>query len=145
MLKKFLFGGEGTATKLGDLALMLMRVFIGLSFAIAHGLPKVQDSSGAIGAARGLSFPVPEVFGWAAILTEFLGGILLALGLLTRPAAVFTGITMIVAAFMIHGAHPFQKKELALAYLTTMILFLAIGAGRYSTDALIRGGGSSRG
>lgn len=146
MLKKFLFGGTGTSSKMGDAALLVMRVFVGLVFATAHGLPKIQSSGGPIDAARAMNFPVPELFGWAAILSEFLGGILLTLGLLTRPAAIWVACTMVVAGFMVHGSDPFQKKELALAYLAMMILFLAIGAGRYSIDALIRGGGgSSRG
>jgi putative oxidoreductase len=143
MLKNILFGGTGCATKVGDAALFILRVFAGLAFAIAHGLPKIQDSAGAISSARGLNFPMPEVFGWAAILSESLGGILLALGLLTRPAAFFLACTMVVAAFMIHGEHPFQKQELAFIYLTVMVLFMAIGGGRFSVDALIRGGGSS--
>lgn len=139
-MKKFLFGGTGCTTKVGDIALMVMRVFVGLAFAIAHGLPKVAEPSKAIGAARSLNFPMPEAFGWSAILAEFLGGILLALGLLTRPSAFMLGATMVVAAFMIHGPHAFQKKELALTYLCITGLFLVIGGGRYSIDQLIRGG-----
>lgn len=144
-MKKFLFGGAGCSTKVGDIALMVMRVFVGLAFAIAHGLPKVQDPAKAIGPARSMNLPLPEVAGWAAILAESLGGLLLALGLLTRPSAFFLGATMVVAAFMIHGPHAFQKKELALTYLCIMGLYLVIGGGRYSLDQLIRGGsGGSR-
>ena len=36
----------------------------------------------------------PTFFGWAAILSEFVGGILLAVGLLTRPAAAFSFATL---------------------------------------------------
>lgn len=138
MIKDLFFGGAGCATKLGDAGLFVLRVFAGASMAIAHGLGKIQDPDKAISAARGLNFPVPVAFGWAAILSEFLCGLLLALGLLTRVSAFFIGVTMVVAAFLMHGSDPYKIKELALAYLAMMILFLCTGGGRFSVDALIR-------
>ncbi len=132
-----MFGGAGAATKLGDAGLLVMRVFSGLAMAFGHGLGKVQDPDRAIGSASGLGFPAPTLFGWALILTEFLGGILLALGLLTRPSAFFIGFTMAVAAFMRHGADAFGKKELALMYLAIMLVFVLAGPGRFSLDKLI--------
>jgi putative oxidoreductase len=105
--------------------------------AFGHGLGKVQNPDKIIAGAEGMGFPVPMLFGWAAILSEFLGGILLALGLLTRPVAVFIGITMAVAAFIAHGADPFGRKEMALLYLGIMLLFACVGGGRLSIDKLI--------
>lgn len=147
MIKQFLFGGTGTGNKFSDVALLVLRVFTGLAMAFGHGLSKVQNPEKAIGAARGLAFPVPEVFGWALIVAEFLGGILLALGLFTRPSAFLIACTMIVAAFMAHASDPFARKEMALLYLTISILFLATGGGRFSIDSLIHrsGRGSSNG
>lgn len=138
MIKDILFGGAGCATKLGDAGLFVVRVFAGASMAIAHGLGKVQSPDGVVSGAESLNFPLPILFGWAAILSEFLGGLFLALGLMTRLSAFFVGTTMVVAAFMVHGSDPYQKKELALAYLAMMILFLCTGGGRFSVDSLIR-------
>lgn len=138
MLKEILFGGSGATTKLGDIGLLILRLFAGIAFTVAHGLVKVQNPGIAINSARSLNFPVHELFGWAAILSEFLGGILLALGLLTRPAALFIAGTMCVAAFMVHGNDGFKTQELALVYLSVMILFLCTGGGRFSVDSLIR-------
>jgi len=140
MFKKLLFGGAGTNTVIGDIGILIMRVFMGLTFCLAHGLMKIQDPTIAITSARRLKFPVPEAFGWAATFSEFLGGLLLALGLLTRPSAFFLACTMIVAAFMAHGPDPFGKKELALVYLVAMVFFLCAGGGRFSIDALISKG-----
>lgn len=44
----------------------------------------------------------------AAVLSEFVGGWLLMLGLITRPAAPFIGITTFVAAFIFHK-QPLQR------------------------------------
>lgn len=138
MIKEILFGGSGTSTRLGDIGLLLARIFIGLSMAIAHGLPKLQDPSGIIKGTTAMGFPLPIAFAWAAILAEFLGGIMLALGLLTRPSAFLIASTMGVAAFVAHASDPFKSKELAMAYLFAGILFICTGGGRFSIDKLIK-------
>ena len=73
---------------------------------------------------------------------EFLGGIALFLGLLTRPAAIVSAITMLVAIFSVHlGNGLFLTNngyEYALA-LFAMTTALAIqGAGRLSVDSLLQ-------
>lgn len=138
IVKEVLFGGTGTGNKYSDVGLLILRAFAGLAMAFAHGLGKVQDPGKAIGAARSLEFPFPEGFGWAAILAEFIGGILLALGLFTRPAAFLMACTMIVAAFMIHATDPFRMKEMALLYLAISLLFIGTGGGTWSVDRLIK-------
>lgn len=78
---------------------------------------------------------IPEFFGWCAILAEFLGGLCLVTGFLTRPAALFVIITMLVAVFNIHMHDPWGKKEFALAYLVSALAFVVSGGGMYSIDA----------
>src|SRR5204863_292435 len=73
-------------------------------FLAAHGLAKVKG--GVDGFAGGLAekgFPLPSMFAWAATLSELVGGALVALGLLCRPAAAFAGITMVVAVLSTHA------------------------------------------
>lgn len=123
-----------------DLGLLLFRVFIGASMAFAHGLGKIPPPEQLIQGVTGMGFPMPVVFAWAAALSEFAGGILIALGLLTRPAALFLGFTMAVAAFVVHAADPFQVKEMALLFLAACVLLLFTGAGKYSVDRLINRG-----
>ncbi|MDA0748989.1 MAG: DoxX family protein [bacterium] len=118
--------------------LALLRVFAGLAMALQHGIGKIPPSDGFIAGVQKLGFPLAEGFAWAAGTSEFLGGLLLALGLLTRPAAACVAGTMAVAAFGRHAADPFQNKELALLYLGVALLFVALGAGRYGVDAFLR-------
>ncbi|MEN0058042.1 MAG: DoxX family protein [Bdellovibrio sp.] len=121
-------------TKFDDLALTVLRLFIGLTMAFSHGLGKMPPPEPLVSGVSALGFPAPEFFAWSAALAEFLGGILLAVGFLTRPAAAFVMLTMIVAAFGAHAADPFSTKEMALLYLFTSLFFVIHGAGRWSLD-----------
>jgi putative oxidoreductase len=131
------FGGTNNAAAT-DAGLLALRAFAGISLALAHGLGKLPPSEGLVGAVGSMGFPMPALFAWAAALSEFAGGLLLALGLATRPSALFIAVTMATAGFVRHAPDPFGRKELALLYLAVAILFLLAGAGRYSVDALLR-------
>lgn len=136
-MKALLFRNSVSLGLAGDLGFLVLRLFAGLVMAFAHGLGKIPPAPGFIGAVSGLGFPMPELFAWAAGLSEFLGGILIALGLLTGPSALFLGFTMLVAAFGAHGADAFNVKELSLFYLTVYFFFVLYGGGRFSLDAII--------
>jgi putative oxidoreductase len=118
-----------------ELGLALVRFGFGLSMAFAHGLGKLTNAEGFVGGLAKNGFPAPTLFGWAAILSEFVGGLLLAFGLLSRAAALLVLGTMAVAAFYVHAADPYQRKELALGYALVTIAVLVAGPGRFSLDA----------
>jgi putative oxidoreductase len=107
--------------------------------AFGHGINKLPPSEGFVGAVRGMGFPAAEAFAWAAALSEFAGGILLALGLATRLSSLMVFGTMVVAFAGVHLRDPFAKQEMALLYLFVSLLFVLRGAGSWSIDALIRG------
>jgi putative oxidoreductase len=136
MFKRLFFGGEGGGSQLADIGLLLLRAFAGIAMALSHGWGKVKDPSRIIQAAKGLDLPAPGLMGVAAMLAEFLGGLLLALGLATRPAAFLIACTMAVAAFMVHANDPFRVKEMALLYLAIALCFMFTGSGRYGIDAM---------
>src|SRR3989338_2225058 len=98
-----------------DAGLLWLRVLRGAAM-VYHGYGKVFGGhmEGMIQGVAGMGFHAPVFFAWAAALSEFAGGILLVLGLFTRPAALFILITMGVAAFVAHANDPFTPKELAL-------------------------------
>ena len=135
-MKSFLslLGSRSLAAPLEDVALLLLRLFVGLSMALAHGWGKIPPSTGFIGFVESLGFPAPALFAWLAALGEFVGGLLLAAGLLTRFAALNIIITMGVAAFMAHASDGFAKQELPLLYLIACVFFLVSGGGKFSAD-----------
>lgn len=134
---------DATRETLLDVGLLIMRVPAGLLMALCHGYPKLMSWS-----AKSASFPDPLGVGSAASLAlaifgELVCGVLVAAGVATRAAAVPVVITMLVAAFVIHGDDPFKKKEFALVYAIPFLALVFTGPGRFSVDARLfpRGAG----
>lgn len=99
--------------------------------AFSHGLPKLMR----IGELS-QSFPDPLGLGSTlsvglAIFAELFCSLAVMLGIGTRLAAVPVIITMLVAAFIIHAADPWAKKELALLYAVIFTTLFFTGAGRF--------------
>lgn len=124
-----------------DLGLLVLRVSAGVALALAHGKGKFPPSQRFIDGVANMGFPLPEVFAWAAAGAELLGGLLLAIGLLTRPSAILIACTMATAFFVRHANDPFGDKEKAFLFLVIAVLFVLAGAGRYSIDAMLKKGG----
>lgn len=120
-----------------DIGLLVLRLGIGLLMLFGHGLAKLTGFDSLSG-----SFPDPIGVGaqsslLLAVLTEVFFSVLLALGLLSRPAALGLLTTMLVAAFIVHGDDPFARKEMALLYALSYITLLLTGPGRFSLDAFL--------
>jgi putative oxidoreductase len=120
-----------------DAGLLVLRLGFGLTLAFGHGLSKFLALGKFIESVAKHGFPLPEVMAPLAMLSELAGGILLALGLVTRPAATFVIATMLGAAFQVHAHDPFSKKELAFAYALVAAVLFVTGPGRHSLDARI--------
>ncbi|HYG36146.1 MAG TPA: DoxX family protein [Clostridia bacterium] len=144
MLKKLFAPGDDSF--LTDVALLVLRVWLGLSMLINHGLGKLQGFK-----TMAAEFPDPFGVGHSTslalvVFAEFFASILLAIGLVTRFAALVLVVNMTVAFFLVHkGAlsGP-QSGELAFIYLAGYVGLLLAGAGRISVDRYLFQGGSKR-
>lgn len=140
----FLIGGDGGASAIADTGLLVLRLMAGLALAFAHGINKMPPSEGFVAGVEAMGFPLPWLFAWAAGIAEFVGGLCLAVGLLTRPASVLIAITMATAFFLRHATDPFGDKEKAFLFGGIALLFLLAGAGRFSVDSIFRNQMSKR-
>ncbi len=127
---------ENLKAKLMDIGLLCFRVLMGLGLA-RHGYQKVfGDMDKFYQAVGNMGFPAPVLFAWMSALTEFLGGLLLAIGLGTRISGIFVLFNMSVAAFIALGNASINmpNKELALVYWVMAITLILTGPGKYSLD-----------
>jgi putative oxidoreductase len=135
-MKDLLFGGARFNSLSGDIGLLVLRVFAGLSLAIAHGFGKVPPSPQFQSSVEALG--MPAAMAWLSAFAETAGGFALAAGLATRPVALLIAGNLAVAAFLRHASDPYPRKELALLFLATAVCFLFTGAGRFSLDRMIK-------
>lgn len=137
-MKKMIFKTTVESSFGNEVTMTALRVVAGLLMASLHGFGKMPPSTQLIDGVGALGFPMPELFAWAASLAELVGGVFLALGLFTRPSALFLSVTMFVAAFGAHLKDPLQTKELSLLYLFIALIFVFRGGNKVSVDNLIK-------
>ncbi|GAB1364377.1 DoxX family protein [Rhodobacter sp.] len=123
---------------LHDYAETLMRVICGVIFAV-HGWPKLLEPFAATGMVEGLGF-YPGAF-WSPLLsvTEFVAGVLIAIGLFTRPAAVAATIILLVTVYAHWVAFDqgYAGAEKSILWLAMTIFFAVRGSNRQSVDAML--------
>lgn len=128
----------GLYAGLGEFAETLLRVVPGILL-VVHGYGKITDPFGAIEMVEGLGF-YPGVF-WSPLLaaTEFFGGILLTIGLLTRPAAFATTIVLLVTVYFHWVARDqgLNGAEKSILWAAILFFFIFRGANSHSVDARI--------
>ncbi|GAA3714794.1 DoxX family protein [Oceanisphaera sediminis] len=140
----------------GGYAALVLRVPVGLILA-AHGAQKLFGWFGGYGlegTGQWLASIGMEPGYLMALLAggaEFFGGLALVLGLLTRPAALVSAFTMLVAIFAVHIDNGLFMSNNGYEYALTLFaatLALAVqGAGRFALDKVLleRFGGAGNG
>lgn len=131
------------AVKATDWGLLFCRLALGIVFT-AHGYEKlfVLGISWVQGFLASLHVPAPNIFAYVLTYTEFAGGILMLLGLLTRLVAMAQAIAMLVAILTVHISNGFFAPAGVEFPLTLLLITLAVlfgGSGKFSVDALIFG------
>jgi putative oxidoreductase len=117
--------------------LSILRFMSGL-LVLQHGLGKwLKFPPGAYPPTMNLN----SMAGYAGII-ELVGGILLVLGLFTRPAAFIVSGMCAVGYFLVHAPNGFypilNKGELITLYCFVFLYIAAAGPGPWSLDAWIR-------
>jgi putative oxidoreductase len=126
-----------------DFGILLLRLTTGAGFIFVHGWGKIfggPEFWAMIGKSMsnlGITF-APGFWGFMASASEFGGGILILLGLFTRPAAAFMAFTMVVAVIThLSRLDPWNRVITPFEMLGIFLCLLFVGAGKYSLDNLI--------
>ena len=124
---------------------LILRAYVGASFAFSHGYGKLFPNGSLDGGAafadkgveKGLA---PAVLLYIAAWAEFLAGLGLLVGLFTRWAAVGVVAVMAYAIFGVHWKNGFSAGnggyEMALGYTVMSLCVMVLGPGSLSLDRL---------
>ena len=121
---------------LHDVAHFGVRITVGLVF-IMHSLGKFDPGFAGFVTKQGL----PPEMQIPIALAEFVPGILLIIGGLTRISASLLSIVMLGAIFVVKGAHNLTGQggvELELLLLSVLLVMIVIGPGRISISHILK-------
>jgi putative oxidoreductase len=125
------------------LAVLILRLSLGVVF-VMHGSQKLLGAfggggiAGVTGMLTKIGMEPAHILAWVLSITEFVGGVCVFLGFLTRFWAAGLVIDMAVAVFMVHLANGFFASkngfELPLAFGVMALVILLTGPGSLSVD-----------
>jgi putative oxidoreductase len=125
----------GIYAKLAGPSIFVLRVIAGIALMV-HGYGKITNPFGNVGFVESLGF-VPGVV-WSPLLAagEFFGGLLLAIGLLTRPAALVGMIILLVTVWFhwVLQSEGYAGAEKSLLWAAICFYFVAHGGQSGSVD-----------
>jgi uncharacterized membrane protein YphA (DoxX/SURF4 family) len=128
----------------GDLALDLMRIYLGIGLMIkAVFFMSHSDYFLQLMETVGSMWFAPAILMHYVILAHLFGGLCLTLGLITRAAALVQLPILLSAMFYVHLPHMVssiearQSMEFAGLVLFLLILISVYGAGRWSLDYVL--------
>jgi putative oxidoreductase len=142
-----------TNTETRNYALTILRLILGIVFFV-HGAQKALGWFGGYGYTGTMGFftqmGIPVPLGMLAIAAEFLGGLGLVIGFLSRIAAFGILCNMLVAVFLVHihvgffmdwtGAQKGEGFEYHLLAAAIALTIMISGAGAFSVDAAVSNG-----
>lgn len=130
-------------TVLTGLGLLALRLGLSVEL-LVHGWPKIKNPAGTAGFLGQMGMKPAKFWAWILALVEFLGGIGLLLGLLTRPAAFFVAVEFLLIVIYL------KPKKMKVPFTTPqgqagwewdwLIMMMAIalvlaGSGIFGLDA----------
>lgn len=133
-----------------------LRLVLGYGF-FEHGWAKLsRGPEGFIGILDAIGLPFPALLGWATVVVEIVGGLMILAGAFTPLAALPMIVVLVVAIFTVHlpngfssiklrafdavtGAHFGQPGyETDLLYIAGLLALCIAGAGPFSVDGMLR-------
>lgn len=114
-----------------NVGLFLLRISMAIIFIYAGYHKIFGDMHGFTTMVAGLGFPAPAFFAWAAALSEFIGGVAMILGILTRMSSIPLIIIMIVSVYATRFSGLMGMAP-AIALLGSSLAIFFIGPGSWT-------------
>ncbi|MFA7432872.1 MAG: DoxX family protein [Gemmobacter sp.] len=116
----------------------LLRVAAGVAL-VVHGWPKIQNPTGSSGVFETMGLGPAGLLSVLLAAVEFFGGILLILGLLTRPAAAAALIVLLGTVWFhwVTLGQGYGGAELSILWSAMLFFFAVRGGNAHSVDARI--------
>lgn len=125
--------------KLANPSIAILRIIAGLAL-VTHGYGKIMQPMGNIDFLESIGFWPGEFWSPLLACTEFFGGLLLAIGFLTRPAALFTTIVLLVTVWFhwIVQDQGYGGSEKSILWAAITFYFFIHGGQHYALDKLMK-------
>ena len=124
-----------------DFAPLALRLFTGtfLVYMSQDNVFSAERMAEFTGFLTQFGFPAPQVMAPLSVYAQFVAGIALLAGFMTRIAAAVMIVNFLVALAMVHPSLPFREALDPTAMLASSIALLLLGGGRWSLDRLMLG------
>ncbi len=120
-------------------SIVLMRVVCGVAL-MTHGWGKIQDPMALVGMVERIGFWPPAMWAWALAITEFFGGLFIAIGLFTRFWAAAATFLLLVTVYFhwILLEEGWGGSEKSILWLTITYYFAVHGGQVFAVDRLFK-------
>jgi putative oxidoreductase len=122
-------------TKNHDLALLLLRIGVGLIFIVA-GWGKITGIEGTQQFFGNIGIPMAGIMAWVVAIVELVGGLMVLTGYKIQIPAVLLAIVMLVAILTtkLGNENMFRAMRLDLILLLVNLSLAILGSGKYSLE-----------
>lgn len=128
---------DTTLSKYHDVALLLLRIGVGLVFVIA-GWGKITGIEGVQAFFGDIGIPLAGIMAWVVGIVEFLGGLMVLFGARIRIPALLLAIVMVVALLTVKLGGEFSAARIDLMLLLMNLSLFILGSGKYSVDGMMK-------
>jgi putative oxidoreductase len=132
-----------------NIVLFVLRAIVGVNIALLHGWDKLHHFGSRTGSVPDQLGIGPKYALMVAVAGEFVGGILMATGLLGRVGSFLVAFVSALALAATYHGGAWHERELWGLYLAGSLTVLLLGCGRYSLDSVVwkkfgKGGGGAK-
>lgn len=120
-----------------DLAILFLRIAVGVIFIVA-GWGKITGIEGTQGFFGNIGIPAAGLMAWVVALVEFVGGIMVLIGLYIRVPSILLAVVMVVAIFTVKMGGEFSNMRIDITLLAMSLALFILGSGKISVEHLIK-------